>query len=196
MARMAPRARPTDWLLPPLLQLWRVLPLPGWLRAAILWRSNTHYLVAVAALIWDDEGRLLLGRHTYLPPPGWSLLGGCLHGVESPAAGLARELAEELGAGRLDHAGGAAPGGGRLHLLLAERRLPAERGDRGGRLLPRGGRAAAGAARRARADPHRRPPACRVARVVAGRAAVRRWHSACREAITGPRAGSKDGAGK
>ncbi len=98
MARMAPRARPTDWLLPPLLQLWRVLPLPGWLRAAILWRSNTHYLVAVAALIWDDEGRLLLGRHTYLPPPGWSLLGGCLHGVESPAAGLARELAEELGA--------------------------------------------------------------------------------------------------
>ncbi len=93
-----PQQRPRTWLLPPLLRLWRVLPLPGWLRAQAIWWTNHHYVVAVAALIWDEEGRLLLGRHTYLPGAGWSLLGGCLHGLESPRAGLARELAEELGA--------------------------------------------------------------------------------------------------
>jgi ADP-ribose pyrophosphatase YjhB (NUDIX family) len=95
--RQSPRARATGWLLPPLLRLWRILPLPDWLRAQAIWWTNQHYMVAVAALIWDDDGRLLLGRHTYLPGSGWSLLGGGLHGIESPAQGMARELAEELG---------------------------------------------------------------------------------------------------
>lgn len=76
---------------------WRVLPLPRWLRNAVLWRGIDHYLVVVAALIWDEDGRLLLGRHSYLPPPGWNLPGGALHGLEAPETGLARELAEELG---------------------------------------------------------------------------------------------------
>jgi ADP-ribose pyrophosphatase YjhB (NUDIX family) len=98
MPRSTRRPRPAARLLPPLLRLWRVLPLPRWLRAQAIWWTNQHYVVAVAALIWDDEGRLLLGQHTYLPGAGWSLLGGCLQGVEAPAAGLARELAEELGA--------------------------------------------------------------------------------------------------
>jgi ADP-ribose pyrophosphatase YjhB (NUDIX family) len=98
MPRPTPRAHPASGLLPPLLRLWRVLPLPRWLRAQAIWWTNDHYVVAVAALIWDEQGRLLLGRHTYLPGKGWSLLGGGLRGVESPADGLARELAEELGA--------------------------------------------------------------------------------------------------
>lgn len=80
-----------------LLRLWRVLPLPSWLRAQVLWWGNQHYLVAVAALIWDDAGRILLGRHSYLPAPGWSLPGGTIQGVESLDAALRRELAEELG---------------------------------------------------------------------------------------------------
>src|SRR3954468_3611075 len=90
-------ARPAARLLPLLLRLSRLLPIPRSLRAQAIWWTNQHYVVAVAALIWDNQGRLLLGRHTYLPGPGWSILGGCLQGVEAPAAGLARELAEELG---------------------------------------------------------------------------------------------------
>src|SRR5690349_5139970 len=96
MQRSKPAAGAASPLYPVLLRLWRVLPLPRWLRMQALWWGNAHYLVALGALIWDDEGRLLLGRHTYLPPPGWSLLGGCLERTESLEAGLARELAEEL----------------------------------------------------------------------------------------------------
>jgi len=80
-----------------LLQLWRIVPLPASLRAHILWIRNTHYLIAVTGLVWDDAGRLLLARHTYLPHPGWDLPGGNLQGLESLEAGLARELEEELG---------------------------------------------------------------------------------------------------
>jgi 8-oxo-dGTP pyrophosphatase MutT (NUDIX family) len=82
---------------PALLQLWRVVPWPTPLRRLVLWWANPHYLVVVAALIWDDEGRLLLGRHTYLRAPGWSLPGGYLRGTESPEAALRRELGEEPG---------------------------------------------------------------------------------------------------
>jgi NADH pyrophosphatase NudC (nudix superfamily) len=89
--------RPGDRLLPPLLWLWRILPLPRWLRTQAIWWTNQHYLEAVAALSWDEQGRLLLGRRTYMPGSGWSLLGGCLEGAEGPVAGLARELDEELG---------------------------------------------------------------------------------------------------
>jgi len=80
-----------------LLRLWRLAPLPDWLRGLILWCSNQRYLIGAVGLIWDEEGRLLLARHTYLPPPGWSLPGGWLRRGETLEAGVARELAEELG---------------------------------------------------------------------------------------------------
>ncbi len=80
-----------------LLRLWRVVPLPPPLRNWILFWGNQHYLVVVAALIRDEQGRVLLGRHSYLPPPGWNLPGGTLQGTESLEGGLARELREELG---------------------------------------------------------------------------------------------------
>jgi ADP-ribose pyrophosphatase YjhB (NUDIX family) len=80
-----------------LLRLWGVLPLPEWLRGLILWCGNQRYLLGVVGLVWDDAGRLLLARHSYLPPPGWGLPGGWLRGGESLEAGVARELAEEVG---------------------------------------------------------------------------------------------------
>ena len=58
-------------------------------------------VVVVAALMRDDAGRVLLSRR----PPGkhlagtWEFPGGKLEPGESAAAGLARELAEELGIG-------------------------------------------------------------------------------------------------
>ena len=32
-----------------------------------------RFLIGVVGVVWDAEGRLLLARHSYLPPPGWSL---------------------------------------------------------------------------------------------------------------------------
>ena len=92
-----PHRRAARSLYGTLLQLWRVLPLPRWLRGAILWVGNERYPIGVVGVIWDAEGRLLLARHTYKPGSGWGLPGGWLRGRESLPVGLARELAEELG---------------------------------------------------------------------------------------------------
>jgi 8-oxo-dGTP diphosphatase len=80
-----------------LLWLWRELPLPLPLRALYLWATNDRYPIGVVGLVWDDSGRLLLARHTYLPPPGWNVAGGWLQRGEALEQGVARELAEELG---------------------------------------------------------------------------------------------------
>lgn len=53
---------------------------------------------AVAALVLDGEGRVLLGRRADEPDAGlWDTLGGFLDEGEDPVAGLHRELAEEAG---------------------------------------------------------------------------------------------------
>jgi ADP-ribose pyrophosphatase YjhB (NUDIX family) len=53
---------------------------------------------AVAALVVDGEGRLLLGRRAHEPAAGlWDALGGFLDEGEEPVAGLRRELREEAG---------------------------------------------------------------------------------------------------
>ena len=62
-----------------------------------MWWGNQRYLIGVLGVIPDDQGRILLARHTYLPPPGWALPGGWLHGGETLEGGVAREVAEELG---------------------------------------------------------------------------------------------------
>ena len=80
-----------------LLRLWRLVPLPRGLRGFILWCANQRFLIGVVGVVWDADGRLLLARHSYLPPPGWSLPGGWLQADETFEAGVARELREELG---------------------------------------------------------------------------------------------------
>lgn len=51
--------------------------------------------MSAAALFYDDEGRILIVKPTYRPE--WLLPGGSLEEGESPHAGCAREVAEELG---------------------------------------------------------------------------------------------------
>jgi ADP-ribose pyrophosphatase YjhB (NUDIX family) len=59
----------------------------------------------------DDQGRVLLVRPTYKPT--WEIPGGVVEAGESPAATVAREVAEELGlelgVGRLAAAGARRP---------------------------------------------------------------------------------------
>jgi NAD+ diphosphatase len=55
-------------------------------------------LPAVAALVVDGEGRLLLGRRAFEPDAGmWDTIGGFLEEDEDPLAGLRREVLEETG---------------------------------------------------------------------------------------------------
>ena len=77
--------------------LWKVLPIPLLGRWAILWLTNTKYLVGVSGLVFDDAGRILVVRHTYRRRHPWGLPGGWAGGRERLEAALARELAEETG---------------------------------------------------------------------------------------------------
>jgi 8-oxo-dGTP pyrophosphatase MutT (NUDIX family) len=54
--------------------------------------------VAADVLIRDEAGRVLIVDPTY--KEGWDLPGGMIESNEAPRAGLARELAEELGISR------------------------------------------------------------------------------------------------
>ena len=59
-------------------------------------RAQARYTLGVAAVILNDDGRVLLVEHAYHPRYPWGLPGGWLDGDEEPAAAIARELKEEL----------------------------------------------------------------------------------------------------
>ena len=84
-------------LKPLLLRLWRALPLPAGGRRALIWLGSPKFTVGVQAVAFDDDGRVLLLRHTYRARDPWGLPGGLIRPSEQPAAALARELAEETG---------------------------------------------------------------------------------------------------
>lgn len=75
--------------------LWRVLPLPDFVRGIILWITNPKYLLAVDALILDSEKRCLLFNHPYRKDFTWGLPGGYLKKGEHPEAAIKREILEE-----------------------------------------------------------------------------------------------------
>lgn len=80
-----------------LLWLWKMLPIPRWGRWAILWLGNTKFLVGVVGVVFDEQERILLLRHTYRRRHPWGLPGGWVDGSERLDRGLARELREETG---------------------------------------------------------------------------------------------------
>ena len=59
-------------------------------------RLQARYSVGVAAVVFDDSGRILLVEHSYHPRFPWGLPGGWLGDDEDPAAAVIRELKEEL----------------------------------------------------------------------------------------------------
>lgn len=80
-----------------LLYLWRVVPFPKRVRRLIMWHTNAHFSAGVAAFIRDDEGRVLLFKHTYRRRHPWGLPGGYIGRGETPEQAVVREMYEEGG---------------------------------------------------------------------------------------------------
>lgn len=74
---------------------WRRLAGP--LQWRLLWLANAKFIVGVAGVISDSEGRVLLLRHRFWPDESWGIPGGYVHKGERLADALARELREETG---------------------------------------------------------------------------------------------------
>ena len=82
-----------------LARLWHRLG--GGLQWRLLWLTQPKFLVSVAGVVRDDDGRVLLLRHRFWPAGSWGLPGGYAHAAERLEDALARELREETGA-RID----------------------------------------------------------------------------------------------
>jgi 8-oxo-dGTP diphosphatase len=78
-----------------LLQVWREFPFG--LQLFLTGIIRPRYRVAVAAIIFDDHGRILLCEHTYRKFHPWGLPGGGLEYQERPEDGVRREVREETG---------------------------------------------------------------------------------------------------
>ncbi len=80
-----------------LLRLWGRLALPSWIQWAISWLAAQKFLVGVSAVIQNQEGKVLLCKHTYRSIHPWGLPGGGLHRSENPSLAVEREVLEETG---------------------------------------------------------------------------------------------------
>jgi 8-oxo-dGTP diphosphatase len=58
--------------------------------------THARFTVTAGALIFNDEGQILLLKHRFRPGSGWGLPGGFLEKGEQPLDALRRELREEV----------------------------------------------------------------------------------------------------
>ena len=75
--------------------VWRRLP--GSIRRRLVRTGQRRFTVTAGAIIFDDEGRVLLLEHVFRPDGGWGIPGGFLSKGEQPETALRRELREEIG---------------------------------------------------------------------------------------------------
>lgn len=75
--------------------VWRRLP--GSVRRRLVRIGQRRFTVTAGAIIFDDEGRVLLLEHVFRPNGGWGIPGGFLSKGEQPETALRREMREEIG---------------------------------------------------------------------------------------------------
>lgn len=75
--------------------IWKRLP--DIVRRRLVRTGQKRFTVTAGAMIFDDEGRILLLDHVFRPDSGWGIPGGFLTKGEQPEAALRRELKEEIG---------------------------------------------------------------------------------------------------
>ena len=71
--------------------------LPPPVKRWIVQRREATFLVGVIGIVLDDDGRVMLFRHSYRPFAPWGLPSGCLRPGESLADSIVREVREESG---------------------------------------------------------------------------------------------------
>jgi ADP-ribose pyrophosphatase YjhB (NUDIX family) len=77
-----------------LLQVWRTLPM--WVHVLAMRMFRPRFRAAVAAMIFDEQGRILLFKHTYRKFE-WGIPAGGLEHREQPEQAIIREFFEETG---------------------------------------------------------------------------------------------------
>jgi ADP-ribose pyrophosphatase YjhB (NUDIX family) len=75
--------------------VWRRLP--SLIRRRLIRTGQRRFMVTAGAMIFDDQGRILLLEHVFRPDGGWGIPGGFLSKGEQPEAALRREMREEIG---------------------------------------------------------------------------------------------------
>ena len=76
-------------------QLWRRVP--ARVRLWVVRATNTRFTVTAGAIIFNDDGNVLLLKHFFRAGSGWGLPGGFIKPGEQPLDALRRELKEEIG---------------------------------------------------------------------------------------------------
>jgi len=70
--------------------------MPGAIRRRMVRMGQSRFTVTTGAMLFDDDGRILLLEHVFRPDSGWGIPGGFLSRSEQPQDGLRRELREEV----------------------------------------------------------------------------------------------------
>ncbi len=77
-----------------LLRLWRILPM--WVHVLVMRIYRPRFRASVAAMVFNEQGRILLFKHTYRKFE-WGIPAGGLEYNEQPQNAIVREFFEETG---------------------------------------------------------------------------------------------------
>ncbi len=75
--------------------IWRRVPRV--LRRLTMRATHARFTVTAAAIVVDEQGRVLLLKHRFRTGTGWGIPGGFIEAGEQPDEGVRRELCEEVG---------------------------------------------------------------------------------------------------
>jgi 8-oxo-dGTP pyrophosphatase MutT (NUDIX family) len=78
------------------MRLWGKLPSER-LKTRLVWLLKPKFIVSVWAIIFDEQRRVLLLKHTHDDAHPWGLPSGCVEKGESLNQALRREVLEETG---------------------------------------------------------------------------------------------------
>jgi mutator protein MutT len=83
--------------------VWQKLIAGAWRKMPARFRrwsmrvTQTRFTVTAGAIIFNNEGKVLLLKHRFRAGSGWGIPGGFLEAGEQPEEAMRRELREEIG---------------------------------------------------------------------------------------------------